>query len=172
MSDDEQMTTDPDTGAQKAGNLERYDLIPISPWRKLAKHFGIGAKKYDDRNWERGYAWSKSYASLHRHLSAFWAGEDIDEETGSPHIIAAAWHCIALAEYMETHPEKDDRPVGLDPFARHNVSPILDMFGREVVPPAKSQDALCCGGGGNYGHEWNCKVLKDFRSAVLKELGL
>ena len=103
--------TDPDTGAQKGMKLERHDLIPARFLTELARHYGVGAKKYEDRNWEKGYAWSKSYAALQRHLTQFWAGEDIDEETGSKHLVAAAWHCIALATFMDEHPEKDDRPT-------------------------------------------------------------
>jgi hypothetical protein len=98
------------TGAQKAGNLERYDLIPAEPLRKLAEHYGRGAQKYADRNWEKGYDWSQSFAALNRHLWQFWAGEDIDPETGSPHMVAVAWHAFALVEYMDTYPEFDNRP--------------------------------------------------------------
>ncbi len=39
-----------------------------------------------------------------------WDGEDIDVETGVPHIICVAWHAFALAEFGDTHPEFDDRP--------------------------------------------------------------
>jgi hypothetical protein len=98
------------TGARKAENLERYDLLPSEPLRLLALHYGRGSLKYADRNWELGLEWHKCFASLMRHAWQFWNGEDIDAETGSPHIIAAAWHCFALAEYMTTHPELDDRP--------------------------------------------------------------
>ena len=109
MSKGEEITTSA-TGAQKAGNLERYDLIPSEPLRLLAEHYGRGARKYKDRNWELGYEWSKSFAALNRHLWQFWNGEDIDAETGSPHIIAVAWHAFALAEWFSTHPEFDNRP--------------------------------------------------------------
>lgn len=99
------------TGGEKGTKLARYDLIPVYPLRCLAEHFGRGAQKYADRNWERGYEWSKSYAALMRHLNAFWEGEDIDEETGSSHLAAAEWHCMALLEYTQSHPEFDDRPI-------------------------------------------------------------
>ncbi len=97
------------TGGQKAGNDERYDLIPVEPLRLLAKHYGVGAKKYADDNWRKGYDWRLSYAALCRHLNKFWAGEDIDEETGTPHIIAVAWHAFTLQEFSEIHPEFDTR---------------------------------------------------------------
>lgn len=111
MGEEIRVTND-DTGAQKGQKLARFDLIPVQPMIELAKHYGRGSRKYEDRNWEGGYAWSLSYGALCRHLFAFWDGENIDEETGTPHIIAVAWHALALAEFMNTHPELDDRPNG------------------------------------------------------------
>lgn len=64
-------------------------------------------------NWRRGYDWSLSYAALQRHAWAFWNREDIDEETGSKHLIAAAWHCLTMAHWMnnpELAQKYDDRP--------------------------------------------------------------
>lgn len=98
-----------ETGGRKAGNLERYDLIPTEPLRLLAKHYGVGSLKYDDDNWQKGYDWRLSYAALQRHVNQFWAGEDIDAETGSPHLIAAAWHCFTLTWFMAHRPEFDTR---------------------------------------------------------------
>lgn len=100
---------DPDTGGEKGAKLARFDLIPTGPLWQLAECYGRGATKYEPRNYERGYLWSLSYAAAQRHLNQFWAGEDIDPETGTSHVIAAAWHCFALALFMVTHPEKDDR---------------------------------------------------------------
>lgn len=107
---EEIQVVDPDTGAAKGRKLARFDLVPPSPLWQLAEHYGKGSKKYADRNWEGGYDWSLSYDALCRHLNQFWQGEDIDEETGSLHIIAVAWHAFALAEFYRTHPEKDNRP--------------------------------------------------------------
>ncbi len=107
---EEHRVTDPETGGEKNSKLARFDLIPTGPLWKLAEHYGEGAKKYDDRNWERGYRWSLSYAALNRHLNAWWDGEDFDEETGSNHMTAVLWHAMALLEFTETHPDKDDRP--------------------------------------------------------------
>jgi hypothetical protein len=101
---------DKDTGGVKGSKPERYDLIPVEPLRQLAEHFGRGAEKYESRNWERGYAWSLTYAALQRHANAYWGGEDIDPESGSHHMVAVAWHALALVEFARTHKEKDDRP--------------------------------------------------------------
>lgn len=109
MDSNEVRSVDSDTGAEKGVKLARFDLIPPEALWELAEHYGRGAEKYAEHNWRRGYAWSKSYQAALRHLNQFWMGEDIDAETGSKHIIAAAWHCISLAVYMDEHREKDDR---------------------------------------------------------------
>lgn len=111
------------TGGEKGSKLERYDLIPPEPLRLLARLYGIGGRKYADRNWERGYDWSLSYAAMQRHANQFWAGEDIDahlpecapgctDHTEAPHVIAVAWHAFALAQFMVDHPDFDNRRKG------------------------------------------------------------
>ena len=97
------------TGGEKGSKDERFDLIPPGVLAQIARHYGVGAKKYDDGNWQKGYDWKYSYAALQRHANSFWNGEDIDEETGSKHVIAVAWHAIALAWFMENRPEYDNR---------------------------------------------------------------
>jgi hypothetical protein len=87
---------DPTTGGEKGQKLERFDLIPVEFERALAVHYGVGARKYEDRNWERGYRWSLSVGALRRHLASWLDGEYTDPETGSNHLIAVAWHAIAL----------------------------------------------------------------------------
>lgn len=97
------------TGGEKGTKIERFDLIPVGALTKLAAHYGAGAEKYDDNQWRKGYEWSKSYAAMMRHLTQFWGGEDYDEELGSLHITAAAWHCFTLMTFFEEFPEFDDR---------------------------------------------------------------
>lgn len=105
----ETIQVDPVTGGKKGSKLERFDLIPTGPLSELARHYGKGAEKYEDRNWERGYRWSLSYAALQRHANLFWSGEDFDQETGTHHMAAVAFHAMALIEFGNTHPELDDR---------------------------------------------------------------
>lgn len=99
------------TGAKKAGNLQCGSMIPPKILLEIAEHFGKGGAKYSRDNWRKGYAWDWSYDALFRHMNQFWAGEDYDPETGSKHMIAAAWHCIALASFMDEHPDLDTRFV-------------------------------------------------------------
>lgn len=97
-----------DSGASKGSKLARYDLIPTRPLKALAEHYGRGAEKYKpvtkdgvtQDNWRFGYPLSLSYAALFRHLTQFWAGEDIDEETGSHHLSAVAWHAFTMLHFL------------------------------------------------------------------------
>ena len=100
---------DETTGGEKGTKLARFDLIPPEAITALAEHFSRGAEKYEDRNWERGYPWSLSFAALQRHIWALWGGEDIDPETGTHHAIAAMWHCVVLFTFAQRELGTDDR---------------------------------------------------------------
>lgn len=99
------------SGAAKFDETKlRTDLMPVYPLQQLAAVLTHGAKKYTERNWEKGLDWSRLYGAALRHLFAFWSGEDRDPESGLPHL-AHAMCCITfLIEYMNTHLELDDRP--------------------------------------------------------------
>ena len=88
--------TDPLTGGQKGQKLARFSLIPRDLLWQLAEHYGQRASKYSDRNWQKGYKWSLTVDAMDRHYNAWIEGEDNDPETGSSHLIAAAWHLVAL----------------------------------------------------------------------------
>lgn len=96
MSIEEVRIIDPLTGGEKGSKLARYDLIPPEFEEALAEVYGRGARKYADRNWEKGYAWGLSFAALRRHLKAWQCGETIDPETGAYHLAQVAWHAATL----------------------------------------------------------------------------
>lgn len=111
LDEGEVRVTNADTGGQKGRKRARFDLLPADALRQVAEHYGIGAEKYEDRNWERGYEWSLSFGAMMRHAWAWWAGEDYDPETGSHHLAAVVFHALAGLTFMDTHPELDDRPL-------------------------------------------------------------
>lgn len=92
-----------------AGKL-RMDLIPTTPERMIAEVLTHGAKKYGDRNWEKGMNYSRFYAAARRHLNAWWDGEDNDPEDGLSHIAHAATNMLFLMEFTAKGTGKDDRP--------------------------------------------------------------
>lgn len=103
--------TDPTTGGQKGQKLERFDLFPFDALEELARVYGIGAKKYADDNWLKGYRWRLSAGALLRHVARFMLGEDIDPETGCLHLAHAAWHCLTLIVFYKRRLGTDDRAV-------------------------------------------------------------
>lgn len=92
----EVIVTDPVTGGQKGTKVQRFSLVPIEFLWALATHYGRGARKYADRNWEKGYKWSLSVDAAERHYGLWKMGEVHDQETGGHHLICAIWHLIAL----------------------------------------------------------------------------
>lgn len=87
-----------------------WDLAPWDAFRSIVLVLGFGARKYAPRNWERGMAWSRLYAAVLRHLTAWWQGEKNDPETGHSHL-AHAGCCICFLIAFELRGSgTDDRP--------------------------------------------------------------
>ena len=74
----------------------RYDLISPFALNRLAKHYENGAKKYFDRNWEKGIPYSRYVDSAMRHLTQFVMGKE-DED----HLAAAAWNIFSIMHHQE-----------------------------------------------------------------------
>ena len=89
----------------------RVDLLPPDAIFGWARVMEMGARKYAERNWEKGGPWSHQYASLMRHLLAFWMGEDDDPESGLPHIDHVVWNAGALSAFQKRGIGVDDRNV-------------------------------------------------------------
>lgn len=100
------------TGGEKDSKAQRFDLVPWDAVARIAEVYSHGCTKYSPRNWERGYAWGLSFASLQRHLTAFWNRQGNDPESGLPHLAHAGFHLLALLHFSgdEDYTEHDDRP--------------------------------------------------------------
>lgn len=113
----ETRVVDPETGGAKGRKDERFDLFPFDALEEVALVYGFGAKKYDDNNWLKGYAWRLSLGALLRHVARWACGEDNDQETGLSHMAHAAWHCLTLITFAKRKLGKDDRaPSFVRPF--------------------------------------------------------
>lgn len=91
--------------------VSREDLIPPRSIWALAEVYGHGARKYEDRNWERGYPWGWSYAAAMRHAWTWWGGELVDKESRSSHLAHLMWHCVTLWLFEHDRLGTDDRPT-------------------------------------------------------------
>lgn len=98
------------TGGMKGQKSRRFELLPWAELGDVAELYAAGARKYDDNNWRKGYDWSLSYGALMRHLSQFWEGEDIDDETRCHHLCSAAFHVLTLLYFTKHYKDLDDRP--------------------------------------------------------------
>lgn len=99
-------------GAKHDAGKLRYSLLPVHPIAHIVKVLTLGATKYTDRNWEKGFPWSDIYDATKRHLEAWWDGQDLDTETSITHLAHAACNLLFLIEFEKTHKELDNRPGG------------------------------------------------------------
>lgn len=97
------------TGGQKGQKMARIGSIDPQAILRMAQVAGFGEQKYERLNYLNGYDWSLSYDACQRHLMAFWSGEDLDPESGLPHLAHAGWHCMAMLAFMERELGTDNR---------------------------------------------------------------
>jgi len=90
----------------------RPELIAPEMIESLSIVLAYGAKKYEDRNWEKGMKWSRPFGALMRHMWAWWKGEDNDPETGFSHLAHAACCIMFLLTYVTRNSGTDDRWKG------------------------------------------------------------
>jgi hypothetical protein len=96
-------------GVKFDGGKLRMDLLPPDTLESLADILTLGADKYQERNWEQGMDWGRVYGATLRHLFRFWQGEDLDPESGKPHIHHALCNVTFLATYFNRKLGKDSR---------------------------------------------------------------
>lgn len=96
-------------GAKHDAGKAPLDLLSPLALTGTSRVLGFGAAKYAAHNWRRGIAWSRIIGAVFRHLLAFMRGEDIDPESGLPHIDHVACNVMFLQEFYTTRKDLDDR---------------------------------------------------------------
>lgn len=84
-----------------------YEWGSAKPILELSKHYEEGAKKYAERNWEKGIPAHCYVDSCIRHLLKWYDGWD-DE----PHNRAILWNLSGLLWTLKNKPELNDLPGG------------------------------------------------------------
>jgi dATP/dGTP diphosphohydrolase len=99
-------------GASKAAQARgkaKVSLVPPARILGEARAFEAGLGKYAREDWRKGGAWSDYFDAAQRHMLAFQSGEDLDPESGLPHLD----HAKACLSILETWREEglgtDDR---------------------------------------------------------------
>ncbi len=96
----------------------RRDLLPACAIIRLSKQFENGAKKDEERNWEKGIPTHSFIDSAIRHLMKY-----LDGATDEDHLCAAAWNCMCCMWTEEKRPDLIDIPSRLNQ--------VVDTSGKE-----------------------------------------
>jgi hypothetical protein len=98
----------------------RIELFPPEAIYAISDILTFGAKKYGDRNWEKGIRWGRVFGAQMRHMWAWWAGVgptntsflfgELDRETKKSHLWHAGCCMVFLITYELQGKGEDDRP--------------------------------------------------------------
>lgn len=92
-----------DAGKAPLSLMDRYAM------EQIGAVLAFGAQKYAAHNWRGGIAYSRLLDAALRHLYAFADGEDLDKESGLPHVAHAGCCIVFLLGMMRHRPDLDDR---------------------------------------------------------------
>lgn len=100
-----------EVGAKYDGEKLRWDLIPWDAMEEVAKVYTLGAKKYADRNWEKGIHYNRIMRALLGHAIDYYLRKDYDDDNGQHHMASVVWNALALLTYDKRGMKSfDDRP--------------------------------------------------------------
>ena len=100
----------------------RVELVPPEFIMATASALTHGAVKYAPGNWKEppGFEWSRLYGGLQRHLQAWANGQDIDPDSGNPHLD----HACAMLAFLVAHSRRN---LGVDARFSCGISPPRDV---------------------------------------------
>ncbi len=107
--------------------------VPMHLWPKTATVLGAlglldGALKYGRSNWRAvGIRASIYYDAVDRHMSAWFEGEDIDPDSGLPHLAHALASLAIIVDAIAGDRFRDDR------MYRGGFRSLIDALTPEVV---------------------------------------
>jgi len=106
------------TGVKKDEGKPRFELLAYEVLLAVARILTAGAKKYEDRNWEKGISYGRCFGAVQRHLTEWWnarlEGRDgINHADGNEsHIDHAITELMFLSAYEKRGKlDFDDRPT-------------------------------------------------------------
>lgn len=94
---------------KKDENKTRLELLSPIAINAIGEVLTMGAVKYQEHNWRKGFKWSRLLGAALRHLLAFMGGQDKDPETGLSHLAHCGCCIMFMLEHEITHKELDDR---------------------------------------------------------------
>ena len=75
-------------GTKHDQNKPRMSLVPAGVLAEVIAVLEHGAAKYGENNWTQVEG-IRYFDAAHRHLGAWWTGEEVDKESGQAHLAHA-----------------------------------------------------------------------------------
>lgn len=142
----------------------RFDLISPIALERIAKHYENGAKKYGDRNWEKGQPLGRYLDSALRHINKFREGHR-DED----HLCAAIWNLMGII-HTESQILRGNLPaelndlVGYLPKPQSPQEPVL--VARRVTEEDRRIAEAGCAIAEQFGHSMARRRDAEFAQAL------
>jgi hypothetical protein len=95
-------------GRKFDGDKLRWELLPWREVEQVVEILTIGAKKYDDNNWQKVEPFSRYASAAFRHFVAWCKGEPLDQETGKNHL-AHAICCLLFLLWKDNNAPNQHR---------------------------------------------------------------
>lgn len=73
-------------GLRDNKNKRKWSLVHFESLEPMVEVLEFGAKKYAPKNWMKGFPLDEILDSMQRHVAALIDGEEIDPESGLPHM--------------------------------------------------------------------------------------
>lgn len=127
------MTTKPTTKPTNPKDAIGSDKVPVHLWPQTATVLGAmalmeGMLKYGRSNWRAvGIRASIYNDAIIRHLNAWFEGEDIDPDSGLPHMAHVLACAAIIVDAIAADRFRDDR------MYRGGYRPLIDNLTPEVV---------------------------------------
>ena len=102
-------STEIGSGARYNAGKPDFSLLPLWTLAEEVAVWEYGRRKYAAWNWMKGMMWSIPFACLMRHLALWQMGEELDKESGLPHLAHAMCNLRMLVAYKRVFPQGDDR---------------------------------------------------------------
>lgn len=97
------------TGLKFDLDKTRVELLDAEWLEGVGQVLTFGARKYAAHNWRGGISYSRLLGACMRHLFAILRGDDLDAESGLPHVYHASCCLMFLAWMMNHRKDLDDR---------------------------------------------------------------
>ena len=128
-------------GAKKVS----MSVVPASVLMELSLAMREGALKYGAFNWRaKPIKAMEYYNALWRHMAAWAEGEDVDEESGLPHIVKALATLVVLRDAQRCGKVIDDRPPASPPFMaemNEHAARLAGSLGSAAAVPCQTSPA-------------------------------